>query len=620
MKPNYTALCGVAIQALATTASPVGRLLGSSFGIPGTDTTYDYVIVGGGTAGLTVATRLVEQNAGSVAIIEAGTFYELGQSNISQVPADTAFYNGKDPDDWQPRTDWGYVTTPQAGAFYGSLHYPRAKMLGGCSGRNYMIYHRATSGAYDKWADTVEDPSYAFDSFLPYLEKSVNFTGPNADLRLANATPSYDISALENGEGPLSVTYPNYAYAYATWAVNGLKEIGLNVRQGFQNGELFGQSYSMFTINADTMLRESSETAFLRSSLDNTNYYLYDLTMAKKVIFNGTTATGVLVDTLGREYTISARKEVIVSSGSIGSPQLLQASGVGPSDLLNSLSIPVVSDLPGVGQNFQDHILFGVTHRVNSPTASSLSGDPAYAAEQSRLFLQQAAGALTSPATDVLAFEKLPNNTRAALSNTTRAVLDAEYPADWPEVEYISLAAYMGDFVLPLASDPDDGHNYAALAVVLCKPRSRGSVNITSADTSVHPALNPGFLTDRADVEVAVAGFKRARQFWATKAMAVDGYADPEEAYPGAEAVQTDAEIENSIRRSFQTIFHGAATCAMGPAGDPKAVVDPQARVYGVQGLRVVDASAMPFLPPGHPQSTIYALAEKIACDISGNC
>ncbi|KAI1381390.1 glucose-methanol-choline oxidoreductase [Hypoxylon crocopeplum] len=611
------AACLSAILAAAARGTLAARLLGSSFGIPGNNANYDYVIVGGGNAGLTLASRLVEQKAGSVAVIEAGTFYETVNGNVSQIPGTAATYVGKDKNDWQPMVDWGYITTPQAGAFDGELHYPRGKTLGGCSARNYMIYQRGTVGSYQMWADVVNDTSYTFDNLLPFFEKSLNFTPPNTQHRLQNATPEYDDSALGDNTGPLSVTFPNWVYPYSTWAAKALTAIGIPTRAGFTNGGLLGQAYALFTINADTMLRDSSETAFLQRSLDNPDYTVYPLTMAKKIIFDDSkTATGVLVNSDGREYTLTARKEVIVSGGVIGSPQLLQASGVGPAALLNSLNIPVVADLPGVGQGMQDHIVFGVSHRVSAITASSYNV-PSILAEQQRLFDEQAAGMFTSPATDILAWEKIPNNTRSGFASDTISVLESEYPADWPEVEYIALSSYLGNGFTPTTADPNDGHNYATLTVVLCTPRSRGSVNITSADTSVSPAIDPAFLTNQADVDVSVGGFKRAREYWASPEL--QGFADPEEAFPGS-AVASDEDIASAIRGSFQTIFHGACTCAMGSSDDPKAVVDSRARVYGVQNLRVVDAAAFPLLPPGHPMSTVYALAEKIACDISGAC
>ncbi|XXG95739.1 hypothetical protein Hte_002009 [Hypoxylon texense] len=595
-------------------ATPVGshiqarRLLGSSFGMPGDNATYDYVIVGGGIAGLTLATRLVEQNAGTVAVIEAGTFYEIGNSNVSQVPAlDTAF-SGKGARDWQPLIDWGYMTTPQAGANNDSIHYTRGKCLG-------VVYQRGTKSTYNMWAEQTQDSSYQWDDFLPFLQKSVNFSGPNMDLRFANSTPEYDISAFSTGGGPLSVTYAHYAQAFGTWAQKGLEQIGLSVVPGFSSGSLSGQSYSMFTINAETGIRDSSETSFLRAALEYPEYMVYQMAMAKKILFNNTTATGVLVDTQGFEYILSARKEVILSGGVFGSPQLLQVSGVGPADLLNEVGIPVIADRPGVGQNMQDHVYFGITHAVNAPTISSLK-NPAFAAAAAAEFNDHAGGMYANPTTDTLGWEKIPEPLRSSMSNSTLAVLN-DYPDDWPEVEYISLGTYFGAQEDSRHDDPNDGRNYASLAVALCTPRSRGTVRITSADTYDAPEINPNFLVDKADQEVVVAGFKRAREFWNTDAMSNFSIAD--ESYPGL-STQTDGEILEVIKKSFNTIYHGASTCVMGPEDNAMSVVDNKAKVIGVNSLRVVDASAFPLLPPGHPLATVYALAEKIACDISGNC
>ena len=355
----------------------------------------------------------------------------------------------------------------------------------------------------------------------------------------------------------------------------------------------------MFTIDGTTMTRSSSETAFVR--FDDPDYYVYPLTMALKVLFNDARkATSVLVNTAGAEYTISARKEIILSAGVIGSAQLLQVSGVGDAKALQALNIDVVADLPGVGQNMQDHIVFGVTHGVNVVTSSAF-GNPDFAAKQAQLFDQSASGLLTNPTADLLAWEKLPNKTRSMMSNSTLTSL-AKYPADWPELEYIALSAYLGNTSMLSTSDPLDGIAYASLGVVLCTPQSRGTVTITSANATVAPAINPGFLTHKADIEVAVGGFKRAREFWASSSL--DQLRVGPEVYPGPSVV-SDAQIENAIRQSFQTIFHGSSTCAMGKPDDPNAVVDTQARVYGVKGLRVVDAAAFTFLPPGHPQSTV---------------
>lgn len=465
-----------------------------------------------------------------------------------------------------------------------------------------MVYQRGVASSYDLWADQVGDDTFKWENFKPYFEKSIHYTPPRNDLRFPNATPTIDDSTLGR-DGPLSVIHPHYAQAFSTWVVKGLSELGLKVIPGFLGGSLIGQSYSTFAINADTSLRESSETAFLQPSLDDPDYTVYTRALAKQILLSNDAtpkATGVLVDTEGFEYVLSANKEVIVSAGCFGSPQLLQVSGIGPADVLGAAGIPVAVELPGVGQNMQDHIYFSVTHEVNVVTLSALQ-DPAFAAAAAAEFDERGAGIYSNPATDVLGWEKVPAALRANMSNSTLGAL-AAYPADWPELEFISLAAYVGDAEESRTGAPADGREYGALAVALCTPRSRGTVAVTSADARVPPAINPNFLTDQADVDVAVAGFHRARQFWATDALAPLRIGD--EVYPGAQ-VQTDAEIHENIKKSFNTVYHGACTCAMGRKDDPMAVVDNEARVFGVQGLRVVDASSFPLLPPGHPQATV---------------
>ncbi|RYP54023.1 hypothetical protein DL769_010415 [Monosporascus sp. CRB-8-3] len=550
------------LGAAAMQGAAANRLLGSSFGIPGNNATYDYVVVGGGTAGLVVASRLVEQGAGSVAVVEAGTFYGTSSGNLSEVPAYAANYVAKDTTNWQPLIDWGYITVPQAIS---------RETLGGCSARNYMIYHRGTTGSHQVWVDLVGDDSYTFDQFLPYFEKSVNFTPPNTRLRPANATLEYDLSKLVNKNGPMALTFPNFVYTFSTWAVQALKQIGIPVRKGFQIGGLLGQSYSMFTIDPETMIRDSSETAYLRRSLQNPVYTIYHLTPAKKILFDANKATtGVLVDTMGAQYTLSAQKE--------------------------SLDIPVVADRPGVGQNMQDQIVYGITRRVTSATVSAFHS-ASVVASQTQLFLTEAAGhADQSGDGRAVPRKAAQHSTRVAFSDRTRDIYANEYPADWPEVEYVALASYLGNGGNPTTADSGDGFNYATLCIIPVAPRSRGRISRSG-----------------------VAAFKRAREFWNASALRDVVVPSSEEAYPGPNVV-TDEQITASIRKSFQTIFHGSCTYAMGNSSDPNAVVDLQARVYGVQNLRVVDAAAFPIPPPGHPQSTVYALAEKIACDISWKC
>ena len=469
-----------------------------------------------------------------------------------------------------------------------------------------MVYQRGTVGSYQNWANAVGDQSYVWKNFLPYFQKSVTFTPPDMNLRFANSTPQYDAEAASGGnKGPLSVTFSNYAQAFGTWATKGFQQIGIPIIRGFLSGELIGQSYGTFTLNATTMQRDSSETSFLAQGLKNPALTVHPLTLAKQILFDTTSAnkkaTGVRVDTAGISYVLSARKEVILSAGTFNSPQLLMVSGVGPAATLQGLKIPVVADRPGVGQGMQDQLLFGIAYRVNGITVTELSNDPAYAAAQAELYNDKAAGMYTSPNTDSIGWEKIPTSLRQKWSNATKTAL-ASYPADWPEVEYITISSYLGDMQNFSSPGPLDGFNYASLAAVLVAPRSRGNLTITSADTSVAPLINPNYLTEQSDVDIVVAAFKRLRQFWATDAM--QSFVIGGEYYPG-NAIATDQQIEDQIRKNFQTIWHASSTCAMGAINDTNAVVDSRARVIGVDGLRVVDAAAFPFLPPGHPMSTI---------------
>jgi choline dehydrogenase-like flavoprotein len=280
-------------------------------------------------------------------------------------------------------------------------------------------------------------------------------------------------------------------------------------------------------------------------------------------------------------------------------------SGIGPAATLNAYQIPVCANRPGVGQNMWDNTFSGSTYPVNVLTHNSLANPAVIDAAVSQ-YNSQRTGILTNSGGDFLAFEKLPNG---SLSMATRKALDDTYGPDWPDVEYLELDAYFGDQLLPPPVDTI-GKNFAALLPGLTAPFSRGNVTIVSNDTSVLPVVSPNWLTDPRDREILIAAFRRARQVWATKSM--QGVLTGPEAYPGAN-VTSDSDLLAAIQRSAQTIWHASATNKMGMPSDSMAVVDSRARVIGVQGLRVVDASAFPFLPPGQPQSMVYALAEKIS-------
>lgn len=469
--------------------------------------------------------------------------------------------------------------------------------------------YRGTKESFQKWADAVGDETYTFDNVLPYYEKSATFTPPDYSKRYTNTTLNYDPSVFDNSlQGPLQVSYPNWASPFASWCQKGLSAIGVTPNDGFNSGSLFGSMWYTATINPAGEIRSSSQTAFLSQEIQDSKLQVYTRTLAKRILFNRRKrATGVVVTSNSSTYTLSARKEMILSAGAFQSPQLLMVSGIGPSDTLKQYDIPLISNLPGVGQNMWDNLIFGPSYRVNVVTDSQISQNPGYAAQVQAQYVNNQSGPLTYPA-GYAAYEKLPH--RSTLSASTNASL-AYFPSDWPEVGYIPIDVYRGFPSQPAASMLHDGFNYGTIVSVLIAPLSRGNVTIASADTSDLPVINPNWLSHSADVQVAIAGFKRAREIFQNIADITIG---PEK-LPGP-TVQTDEDILAFIRQSASELYHASATCAMGRVGDKNAVVDSRARVFGVRGLRVVDASAFPFLPPGLPQSTVYMLAEKIADDI----
>lgn len=233
---------------------------------------------------------------------------------------------------------------------------------------------RGTIGSYKQWADEVGDDSYLWKSLLPYFEKSINFTAPS-EYRFPNATPQYDLSTLGDGSGPLQITYGAYAWAFGTWGKKALAAIGVPERKGFTSGGLFGSSNQLLSVDATQMTRDSSETSFLRKlGLQNPNLVVYPNTLAKRILFdNNKNAVGISIDFGGRNYTLNATSEVIVSAGVFQSPQLLMVSGVGPQSTLESFGIPVIANRPGVGQNLWDHTLGGPSYHLNVETQEAFA-------------------------------------------------------------------------------------------------------------------------------------------------------------------------------------------------------------------------------------------------------
>ncbi|KAJ5900092.1 Dehydrogenase patE [Penicillium taxi] len=572
---------------------------------------FDYVVVGGGTAGLTISTRLA-QHGFQVAVIEAGGYYEL-EWPLSMIPGAAIIGVGADIST-SSSVDWNFVVHDEPGANYRDIHYPRGKCLGGSSAVNFLMYQRPSKDTMTRWADLVDDPSYLFDNILHLFKKTVTFTPPS--LRSACARALFNDSAFDPYGGPLHVSYPQDRMPFSTWVREGMKEVRIEEAHDFNSGSLMGHQFCTMTIRPTDGIRSSSESAFRQDLLHlqkSRNLRIFKKTLVKRVLFDDQNrAIGVEVKRNWMwKYNLMASREVILSAGAFQSPQLLMVSGVGPADKLEEHGIPVIANRPGVGENMWDHPFFGPSYPVKVRTFTALTHDLGWLLTQIKKYFFHHRGLLTNPSTDYLAFEKIPQSLRGNLSSQDEDSL-AWFPQDWPEVEYLAASAYVGNFSNPFLQQPHSGE-YGSIIGSLVAPTSRGKVTIQSDDTADAPIIHPNWLDTAVDQKIAVALYKRIRNIYQTEAMQF--ILDGPESFPGQD-VQSDAEILDVIKSTLMTIYHAACTCKMGLRNDSMAVVDSRSRVFGVSGLRVVDASAFPILPPGHPQSTVYMLAEKIAADI----
>ena len=467
---------------------------------------------------------------------------------------------------------------------------------------------RANKGAYDQWAELVGDSAFSWDNFLPFLKKSTTIGQPDYSKRPKNATIDDNPASWLPAGGPLHISWPNWGSPFGTWGMIALKTIGLIETRDLNNGVLQGSGWNPFTVNPAAASRDSSQTSFLQSvkSSNPGKLTVYTHHMAKKIIFDSNkAAVGVHVNSTdkNRSFVLSAKKEVILSAGALQSPQMLMVSGIGPPETLRKFNISILSDLRGVGRNLQDHSMVASTYEVKLETKSRYWNDPVYACQADQDYNQHQAGILTCP-TGPIAFEKLTTNSSIQMSNSTKAIVNRAFSKDWPEIEYL-----IGDTIPDM--DPKDGKNYASILTALVAPTSKGSVTISSADANDPPIFDFAMLENDADQELLLNGFKRTRAVWGALSNITIGV----ETFPGP-GVKTDAQILAFLRDTVSTVWHATSTCTMGKRTDPGAVIDSHARVYGVNRLRVVDASALPFMPAGHPQSSIYALAEKISEDI----
>lgn len=494
------------------------------------------------------------------------------------------------------------------------------------------MYNRGTVSSYEKWANLTGDDSYRFPEFLQYFTKSTNYTGPGP-LRNPNASvPTPEPQAMDPNGSPLHVSYPNFALPISSWMQKTFSAFGIPSVRSLLSGNLIGHQYIPFMIDPTSATRDSSETSFLQSSIraSHSNLITYTNTLAERVHFNNTRAVGVQVSQhpSAPSFFLTARHEVILSAGAVQSPHLLQVSGIGPRALLENHNITVLVDSPGVGQNLWEHFNIAFSRQTNiAEGINPALYNASYAAEAAQEYYERQSGPFSNANTDYTAWTKLPDKYRGALGATARKQLDSNFPADWPELEIEVSAGSL---------TPTNANNLLLVAVLVA-PLSRGSVSLTSRSIRDQAALDLGLLSSPVDQKMLVQTIKFLRDL-VGQPILQSVLVGPEQA-PGAN-VTSDVQILQYYQQNPAFNWHAACTCAMGRDDNSMAVLDSRARVKGVQGLRVVDASSFPLLPPGHPVATICkfifydclkacrvllsldanlkvdALAEKIAEDI----
>ncbi|KAK6837871.1 gmc oxidoreductase protein [Apiospora arundinis] len=544
--------------------------LESSFGYPGTNASYDYVGKNKQPLSKVTASTIILNHLKSPPSPSSkpGGFYEVENANRSVVPllalTGLAFLDPS-PETFasQPLMDWGLVSKPipAAGGRRGALC--ARQDAGRVVRHQHHVVSAGTKSSYQWLADLVGDQDWTFDNLLKYFKKSCRLIPPNLEKRNnTNVTVTYDPTVFDPNGGPLHVSWNNWVDPTLTVMSKAVEEAGLSPSsKGFSNGELVGHgAWIPSTINPGNAHRSSSESSFLRNAIQGGGtLVVYTHTQARRIRFERSSpprAIGVEVETWGLQYSLNAAKEVIISAGTFHSPQLLMVSGIGPKAVLDSQSIPVIVDSPGVGQNLVDPVQIAVSHAVNTPSGQSLTADPAPSAARPAIWR----------------LSVFPPRLRSALSAGALEKL-AGYPADWPEIMYI-----VGSFL---------GHNLAtigATAAWMPITFSRGNITLRSASMAEPPSISLNWLDNSVDAEIALAAFKRLREIWMTEAASAIQDDDGPELLPGA-GVQTDQQVLDYIRQSATPIWHPAGTCAMGRSGEDGAVVDSKARVFGVEGL-----------------------------------
>jgi choline dehydrogenase len=553
---------------------------------PEFDPEFDFVIVGAGSAGCLLANRLSANPAHRVLLIEAG-----GDDDWFWIKVPVGYLHTIA----NPRTDWCFATEADPGLAGRSIHYARGRVIGGSSSINAMIHMRGQASDYDLWAQATGDPRWLWD-------------GPGETLAIYKDLEDYfgGADAWHGADGEIRVERPRVSWKILDAWQAAAAQVGIAPIEEFNRGDNAGSAY--FHVNQRRGRRWSMADAFLHPVAHRPNLTVYTRTQAVRLLMDDqvgenqrhgawTTArhrvTGLRILKDGRSIDVGARREVILSAGAVGSPQLMQVSGLGPAGLLTEHQVPVAVDLPGVGENLQDHLQLRTVYRIQgAPTVNTLYRNWFTRAGMGLQYLLARSGPMTMPPSTLGAFAKSE-----------------------PGLPSADLEWHVQPLSLPKFGEPL--HKFGAITPSVCnlRPSSRGHVRMASADPLTAPTIFCNYLSTDADRRAAVRGLRMTRQIMAAPALAPY---DPQEMLPGPDLV-SDEQLQHAAGELGTTIFHPVGTCTMGAfdaQGNPQSnttVLDTDCRVYRVAGLRVVDASAMPTITSGNTNAPVMLIAERAA-------
>ncbi|KAI0324288.1 GMC oxidoreductase [Cubamyces sp. BRFM 1775] len=586
-------------------------------------TEFDYIIIGGGTAGLVVATRLSEDPSIVVGVIEAGDW----DPNVDaiNVPGLCGSILGNS------KYDWSFMSVPQTDLDGRSVFQPRGKALGGCSMVRALTTHRASAREYDAF-EALGNPGWNWDEFLKYFKKS--------ETAVPIATPA----AQENGlvdpdpryhgtSGPIVKAYPTWFSPLHFTFLDTLSELGVPRNPDPDNGTNVGGATSFLSVEPRAALRTYSASAYLQPNINRPNLFVLTNTVVTKIVFDGATkplrAVGVEYMHDDRMYCATVRGEVVLAAGSLQTPQILELSGIGRADILQKHGIQQILELPGVGENLRqfsilDHVKVYSINEID-PDYETLDDalDPRVAAKQRELY-QSHRGYLSTASVSAYGF--LPASAFAsdvqiaqwkeqALEVARKAPVglrrQLELQINWflnPESAEGELLLYPG-FYRSSPRKPTPGARYSSMVSSIMHPLSRGSVHVASLDPTVPPAIDPNYFSTPLDLDMLLAVLKFALgRVYRTKPLCD---AIRAQVAPSLEESASDEALKEYIKKECACVFHPIGTASMLPQEDG-GVVDPQLKVYGTSNLRIVDASVIPIQISAHTQATVYAIAEKV--------